>query len=72
MDLKDLLKRLKEILEKERGCDVHIEILSSSPDDIKKIKSFVALSGCQAAAEEAAEEKEGYYLVLVTGSPCCA
>jgi hypothetical protein len=68
MDLQDLLKRLKEILEKERGCDVHIEILSSSPDDIKKIKSFVALSGCQAAAEE----KEGYYLVLVTGSPCCA
>jgi hypothetical protein len=68
LDIQDLLTRLKDILSSKRGSDVNIEIFSSSRDDVKKIKSFVAFSGCQTTVEA----KEEYYIIRITGSPCCA
>lgn len=67
LELKELFMKLKEILESELGKDVFIEILINTFTDIKKIKSFVSMSGCQTDAEK----KDGYYIVRVTGTPCC-
>jgi hypothetical protein len=67
LEVQDLLTRLKDILSAKRGSDVNIEILSSSRDDTIKTKSFVDFSGCQTKIEK----KEGYYIIRITGSPCC-
>jgi hypothetical protein len=67
LELQDLFRKLKEILASKLGEDVFLEILIQNRGDVKRIKTFVALSGCQTAVEE----REGNYLVRITGSPCC-
>lgn len=67
LDLKELFQKLKQILASKLGEDVFIEILIQNQRDVKKIQSFAALSGCQTSVEK----KEGYFIVQITGSPCC-
>jgi hypothetical protein len=67
LDPKELFQTLKEILASKLGEEVFIEILIQKQSDVKKIQSFAALSGCQTSAEE----KEGFFIVRITGSPCC-
>lgn len=66
-ELKELFVKLKEILESKVGTDVFIEILIDPFTDVKKIKSFVSMSGCRTDVEEKGE----YYIVRLTGTPCC-
>jgi hypothetical protein len=65
--LKELFITLREILESKRGKDVFIEILIDTNSNAKKIKSFVAFSGCQSAINK----KDGYFIIQITGIPCC-
>jgi hypothetical protein len=67
LDLRELFQTLKEVLATKLGEDVFIEILIQKQSDVKKIQSFAALSGCQTSVEG----KEGYFIVRITGSPCC-
>jgi hypothetical protein len=67
LDVLDLMKKLKELFDSSRGKDVNIEILIEKETDKKKIKSFVAMSGCRATIEE----KEDRCIIIVRGIPCC-
>lgn len=66
LELQEFFKRLKEILASECGTDVFIEVIVDR-DSLKKVKSFIAMTGCRTAVEE----KNGYYIIRITGTPCC-
>ncbi len=68
INTQELFIQLKEILSSKFGCDVHIEILTNTPADIKKITAFVSMSGCNTEIDR----KEEYYIIRVKGIPCCA
>lgn len=63
----ELFMKLKEILESKMGMNVLIEILLDRHSAAKKVRAFVSMTGCQTELEE----KDGYYVMRVTGSPCC-
>lgn len=67
LDLPELFLKLKEILTSKRGMEVFIKVLLDTHSATKKAKAFVSMTGCKADIEE----KEGYYLLRITGSPCC-
>lgn len=67
LDVRDLMQKLKELFDSSRGNDVNIEILIDKEADKKKVKSFVAMSGCRATIEE----KEDSCIIKVRGIPCC-
>jgi TusA-related sulfurtransferase len=64
---KELFIKLKDILASQRGCDVSIEILTDTGEMSRKIKAFISMTGCHTESEK----KEGYYIIRITGSPCC-
>jgi len=64
---KELFKRLKDTLASQRGSDVFIEVLTDTREMAKKIEAFVSMTGCQTESEK----KEEFYIVRITGSPCC-
>lgn len=59
--------KLREILASKRGKIVSVEIFAEKLYDVKKIKTFVSMTGCQTAVEGS----EGNYVINVTGTPCC-
>jgi translation initiation factor 1 (eIF-1/SUI1) len=68
IELKELFARLKEILSTDGRCgDVCIEILLDTLDAAQKVRAFVSMTGCQTEIKE----KEGRYVLYVTGNPCC-
>lgn len=67
-DARELFHKLKDILAKEIGKEVIIEVMVATNDIAKKVRAFAEMSGCQTEIEE----KEGYYIARVTGYPCCA
>ncbi len=64
----ELFIKLKGILASERCRDVSIEILFDTYQEAKRAKAFVSMSGCSTDIEE----KDDYYSMQITGSPCCA
>jgi len=67
IDLKELLRKLKDILTTKISCEVDIEIIFTLEADIQKVKTFVEMSGCK--AEVAKNDKS--YIMHIKGSPCC-
>ncbi len=67
LDVQDVLKRIREVFDAGRGKDVQIEILIDKEADKKKVKSFIAMSGCRATIEERADGCR----ITVRGIPCC-
>lgn len=63
----ELFRKLKDILTSKVGTDVFIEILFDTRPAAKKVRAFISMTGCQTELEE----KEEYYVLRVTGSPCC-
>jgi hypothetical protein len=68
LDLKDLFIKLKEILASKLGCEVSIEVLVNTSDDAKRLTAFVSMSGCRTEIDK----KDNYYIMQITGIPCCA
>jgi hypothetical protein len=64
----ELFLQLRDILGSKRGCNVQIEILINTLKDTKKVKAFVSMSGCNTNVEK----KNDYYILHVSGTPCCA
>lgn len=67
IDIKEILRKLKDILAANVSCEVDIEIVFDLEADIQKAKSFVVMSGCKA---EVAKKGESY-IMHITGGPCC-
>ncbi len=68
LDSKELLMRMRDLLADHCGREVSIEVFLSGERDTKRLRAFVSMSGCLTTVEQ----KEGYYIVRVTGSVCCA
>ncbi len=67
LDSKELLSRLKDYLASKHGGEVDLEVIVNSGPEFKKAKSFAAMSGCRTEVIK----KDGYYIMHITGSPCC-
>jgi hypothetical protein len=63
----ELFTKLRDILASHRGCDVSIDILLDTRSMSERVKAFVSMTGCQTELEE----KNGYYIIRIRGSPCC-
>ncbi|MBT9538169.1 MAG: hypothetical protein IVZ94_08560 [Nitrospirae bacterium] len=63
-DLHDLFVRLREIF--ASGMKEPVEILLKTTSDVKKVKTFASMSGCQIETRA----KNGGYVVKV--AECCA
>ncbi len=68
LGIEELLRKLKEILASQHGCDVDIDILLSTTEDAKKITAFVSMSGCTAHVDK----NNNYYIMHISGTICCA
>ena len=68
LDLQDLLTQFKEILSAKRECFLTIDILVNTASDANKVKGFASMSGCTAEIDK----KDNYYIIHVTGNPCCS
>ncbi len=68
LDTQDLLKQLKERLSSACGKSISIEVLLNSDAAVRKVKAFVEMSGCTAAA---IDKKDDYYIMQLRGLPCC-
>jgi len=62
-----VLVQLREVLVERIGVEICIDVLVKSRQDSKRVRAFAAMSGCQTAIEE----REGHYIVHITGNPCC-
>jgi hypothetical protein len=63
----DLFLQLKEIFAAQCGLEVRVDVLVENFHDSKRIATFAAMSGCQTETQE----REGCYVVRITGSICC-
>jgi hypothetical protein len=68
LDTKELLLRMRDLLADRVGQEVAVEVFLSGEKEMKRLKAFVSMSGCQTITVQ----KEGYYIVRITGSVCCA
>ena len=64
---KELFIKLREMLATERGKEVYIELLVNSHNSVRSVNAFVSMAGCRTEIKE----KEGYYVVVIRGIPCC-
>jgi len=64
---RELFVKLKELLSSQCGRDVFIEVMVASYQDARQGRAFVSMSGCRADIQE----KEGYYVLLISGNVCC-
>jgi hypothetical protein len=67
IELHDLVIKLKDLLSTKLGEDVEITISIATWENAKKIKTFFSMSGCQSIVNK----KDEYYIIEVTGNPCC-
>jgi hypothetical protein len=67
IELLDLFLQLKEIFAAQCGLEVSVDVLVGNFHDSKKIATFAAMSGCQTETQE----RDGCYVVRITGSICC-
>ncbi|MBC8412800.1 MAG: hypothetical protein ISR96_10835 [Nitrospira sp.] len=65
--LRDIFLQLKDILVTKLGKEVDIEIMVYTPGEAKKVKTFASMSGCRIEIDKL----ESYYIIHITGSPCC-
>jgi hypothetical protein len=68
LDAKELFLRMRNLLAEHVGQEVSVEVFLSGEKDMKRLRAFVSMSGCQTIVVQ----KEGYYIVRITGSVCCA
>ncbi len=68
LDSRELMLRMRDLLANHCGREVSVEVFLAGERDTKRLRAFVSMSGCQTVVEE----KEGYYVVRITGSVCCA
>ncbi len=66
IETKDVLKKLKTIMESQCG-ELDIQILLSEMAEAKKVHAFVSMAGCKTDIDK----KEDYYIMRVWGNPCC-
>lgn len=67
IELLDLFLQLKEIFAAQCNLEVDVEVIIGNYPDSKKISTFASMSGCQTETLE----KEGCYLVRISGHICC-
>jgi TusA-related sulfurtransferase len=67
LSLQELLLALRDALKMQPGQEVSIELLVDKGCDIRKVKAFLRMSGCQ--TEIAA--RDGGSVVRITGG-CCS
>jgi hypothetical protein len=68
LETRELLLQMRDVLAGNCGQEVCIEVYLTREAETKRLKAFVSMSGCQTIIEK----KEGYYVVRITGSVCCA
>ena len=68
LGLQELLKQFKEILSSSRECFLTLDIMVNTASDAQKVKGFATMSGCTAVIDK----KDNYYIIHVTGNPCCS
>ncbi len=68
LDSNELLSKLKDLMASSHGCEVDLEVIVSLASESKRVKSFAAMSGCRTEVTI----QEGYYIMHITGSPCCS
>jgi hypothetical protein len=68
IDMRELFAQMRDLLADHVGKEVSVEVFLSGERDTKRLRAFVSMSGCQTIVEQ----KEGYYIVHITGSVCCA
>jgi hypothetical protein len=68
IDMRELFAQMRDLLADHVGQEVSVEVFLSGERDTKRLRAFVSMSGCQTIVEQ----KEGYYIVHITGSVCCA
>lgn len=67
IELLDLLLQLRELFAAQCGLEVNVDVLVGDFRNSKKVSAFAAMSGCQTETVE----RDGCYLVRITGSICC-
>jgi hypothetical protein len=65
--LKELLLALRDALKTQTGQEVSIELLVDKGCDIKTVKAFLRMSGCETEIEERGEGR----VMRITGG-CCS
>lgn len=68
LEHQEVVLKIREILAEKHGCEVQIEILVSTMAEVKRIKAFVTMSGCIVETDK----KDNYFIMHVTGAPCCS
>ena len=68
IDLKDVLKQLKQILLANRERSIAVDVLVNTMADAKKISAFVAMSGCAPEIDKI----DSFYIIRIRGNVCCA
>lgn len=67
-NLEEVFLKLKEMLASKLGSDVSIIVQAGSQADAKKVQAFASMSGCQTSVDK----RDEWYIIHITGSPCCA
>jgi len=67
MSLDDILKRLRDILCNNRCEEINIEIIIEDSDSVKKVCTFLKMSGCKTDVIK----KDSEFMVYASGYPCC-
>ena len=66
-ELHEILLQIREILAASVGREVLMEVLIKTPNEARKVKAFVSMSGCKVHMDK----KNGHFVVRVTGAVCC-
>ena len=66
IESRELFIKLKEIFARHGNEEVSVDLLLETRQDTKRAKAFVSMCGL----ETKIEEKEGYYLLKISGTPC--
>jgi hypothetical protein len=67
IELVELFKKLREILLATLGTEIFIDVIVRTTGDSRKVRAFAAMSGCNTLIEE----RDGHYVVHISGSACC-
>ncbi len=67
MGTRELFLALRDALKAEPGQEVEIDLLVDRDCEVKKVKAFLRMSGCEAKWEE----RDGGAVLRITGG-CCS
>jgi hypothetical protein len=67
IELVQLFEKLREILIASLGSEIFVDVLVRTTIDSRKVRAFAAMSGCNTLIEE----RNGHYIVHISGNACC-